>query len=195
MEAEKQAEELKNGGVGKWPAFADTVEAMKRLGKYYKLIALSNIDEKSFDGTLTGPLKDVKFDGVYIAEDIGSYKPDLKNFKYLFKNARDSFGIEMGEILHVAHSLQHDHVPAKEIGMEPSVWIERGDGHQLKEYEGKLNLGARFDTLKEFADAVEEAWKAKEREYQNQENNLEGKPEVHVDKELEVLEEKGLGGS
>lgn len=33
--------------VGDWPAFPDTVEALKMLAKRYKLIVLSNVDEES----------------------------------------------------------------------------------------------------------------------------------------------------
>jgi len=37
--------------VEKWPAFPDTVDALRRLGKSYKLVALSNVDRSSFAST------------------------------------------------------------------------------------------------------------------------------------------------
>jgi FMN phosphatase YigB (HAD superfamily) len=33
--------------VGSWPAFPDTVDALKRLSKHYKLVVLSNVDRAS----------------------------------------------------------------------------------------------------------------------------------------------------
>ena len=34
--------------VGKWPAFPNTVDALRRLSKHYKLLVLSNVDRRSF---------------------------------------------------------------------------------------------------------------------------------------------------
>ncbi len=93
-------------------AFPDTVPALQTLKKYYKLVILSNIDNESIARTVSGPLKGVDFDAVYTAENIGSYKPDLKNFRYLVENVKE-LGVEKGEILHTAQSLTHDCVPAK----------------------------------------------------------------------------------
>lgn len=87
--------------------------ALKALKKYYKLVILSNIDNESIARTVSGPLRGVEFDAVYTAENIGSYKPDLKNFRYLVENAKKELGVEKGEILHTAQSLTHDCVPAK----------------------------------------------------------------------------------
>jgi FMN phosphatase YigB (HAD superfamily) len=53
---------------------------------------------------------------MYIAEDIGSYKPDARNFEYLITHLKEQgFGKE--HLLHVAQSLFHDHVPAKALGL------------------------------------------------------------------------------
>jgi 2-haloalkanoic acid dehalogenase type II len=93
--------------IGSWPAFPDTVLAMQKLSKYYKLVVLSNVDKSSFSRTLSGPLSGVHFDAIYTAEDIGSYKPDLKNFAYLVENAEKGFGVKKEEILKVAQSLFH----------------------------------------------------------------------------------------
>ena len=72
--------------VGEWRPFPDTVEAMRRLGRYFRLVPLSNVDRASFDRTLKGPLQEVPFWTSYVAEEIGSYKPDLGNFRYLLKH-------------------------------------------------------------------------------------------------------------
>ena len=116
--------------IESWQPFPDTVNAMQRLGKYYKLVPLSNVDKASFKKTCEGPLKGVPFWRVYVAEDIGSYKPDVRNFGYLIQRAKSDSegegerGIEKGEICQVAQSLMHDHVPAKKMGMS-SVWVSR----------------------------------------------------------------------
>lgn len=159
------------GSVGDWPAFPDTVEAMKRLDKYYKLAALSNVDRKSFARANAGPLSGITFWRTYPAQDIGSYKPDLKNFEYLLEHlieddkSEGGPGITKDENLHVAQSLFHDHKPAKDMGMS-SVWINRkgastGSWSGLKQMhdDGEVGYGWRFDTLQEFADEVERQWK------------------------------------
>ncbi len=116
--------------IDQWQPFPDTVNAMKRLGKHYKLVPLSNVDKASFRKTCAGPLNGVPFWRVYVAEEIGSYKPDLRNFEYLIEHAkRDSEGegekgVEKGEICMVAQSLFHDHRPAKKMGLS-SCWVSR----------------------------------------------------------------------
>ena len=112
---------------------------------------------------------------MYTAEAIGSYKPSLGNFRYLFEGVRREFGVDVdrGELLHVARSLTVDHVPAKEIGLR-SVWIARGgdrpeaygtggDYEQLTA-EGKLGFEWMFQTIGEFADEVERQFAAKQHE-------------------------------
>jgi len=150
-------------GIGKWDAFPDTVSALNRLQKFYKLVPLSNCDRASFNDTLNGPLNGITFDAIYLAEDIGTYKPNKNNFDYMTAHIKSDFGFEKEAILHTAQSLSHDHVPAKEFGFPPSVWISRGTnensmGLELKDVEGKVNLGAVYETLEEMADAVEEAF-------------------------------------
>ncbi len=156
--------------VGSFEAFPDTVDACQRLVKAgFKLVPLSNVDKESFSRTLSGPLKDVDFFRVYTAQDIGSYKPDLRNFEYLIKHAKEDGGVEKDEILHVAQSIFHDHVPARKIGLA-SVWINRKgagmgglDGALKKVHEqAEVGYGWRFTTLGELADEVErEAREAK----------------------------------
>ncbi|KAI1618569.1 haloalkanoic acid dehalogenase [Exophiala viscosa] len=171
-EIERQAKAF-GDSVGDWPAFPDTVDAMNRLSKHYKLIALSNVDRDSFARTNAGPLKGLRFWRVFTAEDIGSYKPDPRNFEYLFKHLDEDDkeeggpGITKDENLHVAQSLFHDHKPAKKLGTS-SVWINRkgaGTGRvDFKEAhdKGEFGYGWRFHTLGEFADEVERQWTARD---------------------------------
>ncbi len=108
--------------VGNWPAFADSAEALGRLKRRYKLIILSNVDRASM--ARTRQLLGVEFDAVYTAQDIGSYKPDPRNFDYLLSHAKSDLGLEPHQILHVAQSLYHDHVPARAKGLA-TCWIDR----------------------------------------------------------------------
>jgi 2-haloalkanoic acid dehalogenase type II len=123
---ELMPEELQRFGasVGDWPAFADSAPALAYLHRHYRLVILSNVDRASF---ARSQLRlGVEFDRVFTAQDIGSYKPDLRNFRYMLDAlARD--GVEPGRILHVAQSLFHDHVPARQLGLA-TVWVDRRAG-------------------------------------------------------------------
>jgi FMN phosphatase YigB (HAD superfamily) len=114
-----------------WPPFPDTVEAMHKLKEAgYKLIAISNNSNAGLAAVLAGPLKDVHFDRAYSAEEIGSYKGDLRNFEHLLKGVAE-LGREQGEewgkeqLLHVAHGVGSDHVPCDKMGIR-HIWVERG---------------------------------------------------------------------
>jgi 2-haloacid dehalogenase len=62
----------------------------------------------------------VTFDWVITAQQVGSYKPSHRNFEVAFER----IGVPRERILHVAQSLFHDHVPAKELGLA-TVWVDR----------------------------------------------------------------------
>ncbi|KAH7115081.1 HAD-like domain-containing protein [Dendryphion nanum] len=141
--------------VGNWEAFPDSVEALKRLKKHYKLVVLSNVDNKSFSASQNGPLQGFEFDAVFTAQDIGSYKPELRNFEYMFKEVKERFGIERNQVLQTAQSQSHDHHPAKEIGLKSS-WIYRPESI-LGDREDPVWTW-KFDTLADMADAAEKAF-------------------------------------
>ncbi|KXT06439.1 hypothetical protein AC578_6088 [Pseudocercospora eumusae] len=147
--------------IGTYPAFPDTIQAIKSLGKRYKLVPLSNVDIASFNVTLEGPLKGCHFDKIYTAQDIGSYKPDLRNFHYLLEHVKRDFGAEKDELCHVAQSLFHDHQPAKEVKLQ-SVWVDRAGfmGGNPEGAREKFGFRLRVETLQELADIVEKAWQA-----------------------------------
>ena len=118
-----------------WPAFPDSADMLRRLKKQYKLIILSNVDRTSFAGS--NERLGVKFDAIFTAEDIGSYKPNPQNFSYMLQN----LDCDQVKILHVAQSLFHDIKPAAEAGLD-TVWIDRqglADG-------GSWGATAKIDT-------------------------------------------------
>jgi putative hydrolase of the HAD superfamily len=112
--------------VKDWPAFVDSAAALQYLKKYYKLVILSNVDRESFKASRAR--LQVEFDHIYTAQDIGSYKPSLRNFEYMLEHLAAE-GIRKHEILHTAESLFHDHLPANRMGLA-SAWIHRRDGKE-----------------------------------------------------------------
>jgi len=140
--------------IGDWPAFPDTVAGLRALGQRYRLVILSNVDRHSFQATQQR--LGVTFDAIYTAQDIGSYKPDPRNFAYLLERLAED-GLRKSDLLHVAQSLFHDHAPANSIGLA-SAWIDRrhgaeGWGATVPPPEG-VRYDFRFRTLGEMA-AVE----------------------------------------
>lgn len=107
--------------VRQWPAFDDSRAALSYLKQHYKLVVLTNTDNTSFTGS--NARLGVSFDGVYTAEDIGSYKPDDRNFHYMIDMLARQ-GIGKHEILHTAESMFHDHAPANKHGLA-NCWIYR----------------------------------------------------------------------
>ncbi|HEY4164522.1 MAG TPA: haloacid dehalogenase type II [Dongiaceae bacterium] len=108
--------------VPDWPAFADSAESLGYLKRHYKLVILSNVDRESF--AASNRKLGVAFDAICTAEDIGSYKPDRRNFNFLLARMKEMFGAGKDQILHTAQSLFHDHQTAKEVGLATN-WIDR----------------------------------------------------------------------
>ncbi|KAF4955785.1 hypothetical protein FSARC_11765 [Fusarium sarcochroum] len=138
--------------IGTWPAFSDTVDALRRLGKHYKLVVLSNVDRESFSGSNSGPLQGVPFDLIITAQDVGSYKPSPNNFEYLLREVNAKFGIPKEKMLQTAQSQFHDHQPAKKFGIKSS-WIER-PGAIMGNRDDPI-YDWKFATLGDMADALE----------------------------------------
>lgn len=113
---------LRHGqSLKEWSAFPDSAEALAYLKKHFKLVILSNVDNDSF--AASNAKLGVTFDAIYTAQDIGSYKPDDRNFHYMIDRLAES-GIDKSRILHTAQSLFHDHEPANRHGLK-SCWIDR----------------------------------------------------------------------
>ena len=139
--------------AGDWEPFQDTVEALGYLKRHFRLAVLSNVDHANF--SRTREKLGVEFDLVFLAEDIGSYKPSTENFRYMLEKL-GSEGIGKRDLLHTAESLFHDHVPAKEIGLS-TCWINRRAGKEgfgATSVPGSMpRVDFRFLSLAEMADA------------------------------------------
>jgi putative hydrolase of the HAD superfamily len=143
--------------VGDWPAFPDSADALARLRRHYQLIIASNVHRDGFAGSNRQLRGD--FAAIITAEDVGAYKPAENHFRAL-DAALPGLGVERSELLHVAQSLFHDHVPAKREGL-PSVWInrrrDRAGWGATPEPPGDYSYALEFGSMGEFADAVDEA--------------------------------------
>lgn len=146
--------------VRQWPAFDDSAEALKYLKQHYKLIVLTNTDNLSFSGS--NARLNVHFDGVYTAEDIGSYKPADRNFEYMVEMLKHN-GIKKSEVLHTAESMFHDHAPANKHGLA-NCWIFRR--HDKQGFGATMNPGDmpaydfRFNSLMDMVTAHQDELKA-----------------------------------
>src|SRR5882757_6397846 len=137
-----------------WPAFEDSVAALKRLRKHYRLVAMTNADRvalSAYAHTLGDP-----FDDTVCADETGVAKPDPQFFAYN-KGRQSAFGYKQSDILHVAQSQHHDIGIARKLGYKV-CWIERRQG--MAGFGGTPDVPAltkpdfHFATMKAFADAA-----------------------------------------
>jgi 2-haloalkanoic acid dehalogenase type II len=154
--ATNEAANTFGASVPDWPEFPDSTAALQHLQQYYKLVILSNVDRLSFRSS-NARLK-VSFDAIYTAQDIESYKPSDSNFEYMLRRLEGDFGFGRSDVLHVAQSLFHDHVPANRAGLA-SAWIDRrhaaeGWGATVPP-PGTPHHDFRFESMAAFADAHE----------------------------------------
>jgi len=139
--------------VKNWPAFDDSTAALQYLKNHFKLIVLSNVDNTSF--AASNEKLQVTFDAIITAEDVGSYKPNERNFDYMLEQL-DAMQINTSDVLHTAESMFHDHVPAG-IKALSRCWIYRR--HQQEGYGATMNPGEQpsvefqFNSMAELAEA------------------------------------------
>ena len=144
--------------ISHWPAFADTAAALRVLKHRYRLAILSNVHR---DGIAASNRKlGVRFDAIYTAEEIGSYKPSPRNFEYMLERLEADHGIAPDQILHTAQSLFHDHVPARVFGLA-NCWIDRqglsrgGEWGATAKIRERPDVDFLFPSLGALAEAVE----------------------------------------
>lgn len=118
--SEEQAARF-GASVPDWPVFPDTVDALAALEKKYRLYILSNVDRGSFAHSLRK--LGASFAGIVTAEDVGSYKPDSRNFDAILACVGKD-GVAPDELLHVGESLFHDVIPGTRAGLR-TAWIDR----------------------------------------------------------------------
>ena len=137
------------------PAFSDSVEALSRLSRRFKLIAMTNAQRWAFERfaqELGQP-----FHKGFTADDTGTEKPDPAFFDFVLADlAKEGFG--KADILHVAQSQYHDIGISRRLGLT-NCWIERrhgrsGTGGTIAP-ESFTRPDFHFTSLAALADAVE----------------------------------------
>jgi putative hydrolase of the HAD superfamily len=156
--SDQWAQRLANS-VPDWPAFPDSADALARLARYYQLIIVSNMHRAGFAASNQRLHGD--FVAIITAEDVGAYKPAENHFRVLDATL-SKLGVDRTELLHVAQSLFHDHVPAKRERLA-SIWINRrhdrpGRGATPEPTE-QWTYNLAFNSMADFADAVDQAFK------------------------------------
>jgi len=133
-----------------WRPFPDTIRSLRRLKQRYQLGIISNIDDDLFQ--FTAERLEVPFDFVVTAQQAESYKPSHNNFQM----ALGRIGGQKDKVLHVAQSIYHDIVPARDLGLT-TVWVNRRSKQEgsgaTPPAEGKADF--EVPDLESFADVVE----------------------------------------
>jgi 2-haloacid dehalogenase len=146
--------------VAEWPAFPDSAAALAQLARHYQLIILSNVHRDGFAASNQRLRGD--FAAIITAEDVGAYKPAPNHFRALDRKLAE-LALDRAELVHVAQSVFHDHVPAKREGL-PSVWINRR--HDRPGWGAtpapppEWTCDLEFTSMASFADAVDQAFAA-----------------------------------
>jgi 2-haloacid dehalogenase len=131
-----------------WKPFPEVPGALAELrGRGFKLVPLSNTDPEFLAASLERI--GVPIDGQVTAADAGSYKPAHGHWERFFELTT----ADRAHHVHVAASLFHDIVPARELGLT-TVWINRLGEDAEPEPDRELpDLSGLPDTLDELAAA------------------------------------------
>jgi 2-haloacid dehalogenase len=135
--------------VEAWPAFPDSVDALAKLKRRFRLGVITNCDDDLF--AASNERLGVEFDWIVTAQQVGAYKPSETNFLVAF----EQLGLPRDRIVHVAQSLFHDHVPAKRLGLT-TVWIDRRHDQPGSGATPPAEAGpdARYPDMASFAEAA-----------------------------------------
>ncbi len=101
-----------------WRPWPDTVGALTRLARRYRLAIISNTDDDLFE--MTRRYLPVEFESVTTAQQARCYKPQLA----IFRLALEKTKIAPTRILHIGQSIYHDVLPAQSLGLA-TVWVNR----------------------------------------------------------------------
>ncbi|MGX5733696.1 HAD-IA family hydrolase [Bosea thiooxidans] len=149
-----QAQRLRES-VKNWRPFPDSADALARLSKRYKLIAMTNAQRWAFEHfarALGNP-----FYAGFTVDDTGTEKPDPAFFEQVFAFIEKDGG-SRDQILHVAQSQYHDIGISRRLGLT-NCWIQRR--HAQPGYGGTIEPERftepdfHFTSMAGLADAVE----------------------------------------
>lgn len=155
LPADSRAAESFQMAVLRWAPFSDSAEALKRLRKRFRLVAMTNADRVAFS-SYAHALGD-PFDDSVTVDETGCAKPNPQFFAYN-RGRQSAFGFKLDEILHVAQSQHHDIGIARSLGYKV-CWIERRQGQDgfggTPAVPVLTKPDYHFATLGALADAVE----------------------------------------
>ncbi len=106
-----------------WGPYPGVTEALNRLAEEVPLVIITNSDTahaERLSKNLEAP-----FEVVISAEEMGTYKPRLAAFEYLFKK----LDVSPDELVHVSASPMYDHRSAATMGIKDKVYVDRGFEH------------------------------------------------------------------
>jgi putative hydrolase of the HAD superfamily len=141
--------------VLRWPAFPDSAQALRRLRRHFRLVAMTNADRTAFSAyaeTLGNPFHDS-----VTCDETGCAKPNPAFFAFNL-GRQSASGYRQPDILHVAQSQHHDIGIAAELGYK-TCWIERRQGQKgfggTPEPKKLTTPDFHFSSLQQLADAVD----------------------------------------
>lgn len=141
--------------VPHWRAFPDSADALARLAKRYRLIAMTNAQRwayEHFARELGNP-----FYAAFTTDDTGTEKPDPAFFEQVLAFIANEGG-SRDDVLHVAQSQYHDIGISRRLGLT-NCWIQRR--HAVKGYGGTIEPERfiepdyHFISMAALADAVD----------------------------------------
>ena len=145
--------------VPKWPAFVGVPGALQYFKRYFKIVVLTNGDRDSFASSARR--LEARFDLICTAQEIGSYKPDPRNIRYLLGKLAE-LGYAVVDILHIGASPQRDLAPAAAAGLA-TAWINRrsadADADKVSPREGTPS-GPSFSSLPDLVRAHQDELRA-----------------------------------
>lgn len=160
LPAEQRLGERLRDSAAAWKGFPDSRDALARLARRYRLIAMTNARRWAYDhfaDALGRP-----FHAAFTTDDTGTEKPDPAFFEQVFSFVA-SEGASKDDILHVAQSQYHDIGVSRRLGMR-NCWIQRR--HAQPGYGGTIEPERftepdyHFTSMAELADAVEQEQRA-----------------------------------
>lgn len=106
--------------VMSWGPHADVPDPLKKMGEHYKLVIISNGDDRHLAASV--PRLGADFHAVLTAEQSGYYKPRYRAFEYMLTK----LDAEPGDFLHVSSHTRYDLMPCHDLGFPNTVMLERG---------------------------------------------------------------------
>ena len=116
-------EDALGASLPSWRMFPEVRASLEEArSRGWSLAILSNTDRDFIEASKV--TIGVPFDETVVASEIGSYKPATRHWEEFYTRT----SADHGRHVHVAQSMFHDIVVAKELGL-PTVWINRLGEH------------------------------------------------------------------